>query len=316
MRRWQGLDGIPADWGPSAVTIGVFDGVHRGHRAVIDRLVAEAGPAGLAPVVVTFDPHPLEVVRPGTHPELLSTLEHRLDLLAGLGVAATLVLPFTTEFSQLSAEEFVRLVLVDTLHAGLVVVGTNFRFGHKAAGTVAQLGLLGADFGFKVIGLDLVPSAGGTEPVSSTAVRVAVAAGDLAAATAGLGRPHRVEGTVVEGDRRGRDLGYPTANLASTEHAAIPTDGVYAGWLVVSGEPLPAAISIGTNPTFDGTERRVEAYALDRDDLDLYGRHVAIDFAERMRETIRFDSVEALLEQMSADVARARRLIGDRSAPS
>jgi riboflavin kinase/FMN adenylyltransferase len=315
VRCWQGVDAVPADWGPSAVTIGVFDGVHRGHRAVVDRMVAEAQPAGLTPVVVTFDPHPMEVVRPGAHPELLSTLDHRLDLLAELGVAATLVLPFTTEFSQLSAAEFVHLVLVDTLHAGQVVVGTNFRFGHKAAGTVAELGLLGADFGFEVIGLDLVPSAGGMEPVSSTAIRVAVAAGDMATATAGLGRPHRVEGTVVEGDRRGRDLGYPTANLAPAEHAAIPADGIYAGWLVVSGEPLPAAISIGTNPTFDGTERRVEAYALDRDDLDLYGQHVAIDFAERLRETVRFDSIGALLEQMSADVAQARQLVGDRSMP-
>jgi len=314
--RWHGLDAVPADWGRSAVTIGVFDGVHRGHRAVIERMVAEARPAGLRPVVVTFDPHPLEVVRPGAHPELLSTLEHRLDLLAQLGVAATLVLPFTTEFSQLSAEEFVRLVLVDTLHAGQVSVGNNFRFGHKAAGTVAQLGLLGADYGFDVIGLDLVPSVGGTEPVSSTAIRAAVTAGDMAAATAGLGRPHRVEGRVVEGDRRGRDLGFPTANLAPTEHAAIPADGVYAGWLVEAGEPLPAAISIGTNPTFDGTERRVEAYVLDRDDLDLYGRQVAFDFAERLRETVRFDSVESLIEQMTADVGRARRLVGDQSTPS
>jgi len=313
--RWRGLDAVPADWGRSAVTIGVFDGVHRGHRAVIDRMVAEARPAGLTPVVVTFDPHPLEVVRPGTHPELLSTLDHRLDLLAELGVAATLVLPFTTEFSRLSAAEFVRLVLVDTLHAGQVVVGSNFRFGHKAAGTVAQLSLLGADYGFEVIGLDLVPSASGTEPVSSTAIRVAVAAGDMATATAGLGRPHRIEGTVVEGDRRGRDLGYPTANLAPIEHAGIPADGVYAGWLVVAGQALPAAISIGTNPTFDGTERRVEAYVLDRDDLDLYGQHVAMDFAERLRETVRFESVEALLEQMSADVTQARQLVGDPSTP-
>jgi riboflavin kinase / FMN adenylyltransferase len=315
VRRWQGLDAVPADWDRSAVTIGVFDGVHRGHRAVVERLVAAARPAGLAPVVVTFDPHPMEVVRPGSHPELLSTLQHRLDLLAELRVAATLVLPFTTEFSQLSAEEFVRLVLVDAVHAGLVVVGNNFRFGHKAAGTVAQLGLLGSDFGFEVLGLDLVPSAGGTQPVSSTAIRAAVAAGDMPTATAGLGRSHRVEGTVVEGDRRGRDLGYPTANLSPTEHAAIPADGVYAGWLVVSGVPLPAAISIGTNPTFDGTERRVEAYALDRDDLDLYGQHVAIDFAERLRETVRFDSVEALLAQMSADVAQTRQRVGEPSAP-
>lgn len=316
MLRWYELDAVPADSGRSGVTIGVFDGVHRGHRAVIDRMVAEARPAELTPVVVTFDPHPLEVVRPGTHPELLSTLDHRLDLLAQRGVAATLVLPFTTEFSQLSAEEFVRLVLVETLHAGQVIVGNNFRFGHKAAGTVAQLGLLGADYGFDVIGLELVPSAGGTEPVSSSAIRAAVAAGDMAAATAGLDRPHRVEGTVVEGDRRGRDLGFPTANLAPTEHAAIPADGVYAGWLVEAGEPLPAAISIGTNPTFDGTERRVEAYVLDRDDLDLYGRHVAFDFAERLRETVRFDSVEALIEQMSSDVARARQLVGNRSTPA
>lgn len=310
MRRWRGLDAVPTDWVRSGVTIGVFDGVHRGHRAVIDRMVADARKADLAPVVVTFDPHPAEVVRPGSHPPLLATLDHRLALLAELGVAATLVLPFTTEFSQLSAEEFVRLILVDVLHAGQVTVGSNFRFGHKAAGTVAQLGLLGADYGFEVTGLELVPSAGDAEPVSSTAIRAAVAAGDMAAAAAGLGRPHRVEGTVVEGDRRGRELGYPTANLATTEHAMIPADGVYAGWLVVAGEPLPAAISIGTNPTFDGTERRVEAYALDRDDLELYGRHVAIDFADRLRETVKFDSVEALLDQMSADVAQAKQLVG------
>ena len=253
----------------------------------------------------------MEVVRPGSHPGLLTTLDRRLALLAEQGVAATLVLPFTQEFSQLSAAEFVRLVLVDTLHAGQVTVGSNFRFGHKAAGTVAQLALLGADYGFDVTGLELVPSTGDAEPVSSTVLRGAVAAGDMAAAAAGLGRPHRVEGTVVEGDRRGRELGYPTANLAPTEHAAIPADGVYAGWLVVAGESLPAAISIGTNPTFDGTERRVEAYVLDRDDLELYGQPVAIDFAERLRETVRFDSVDALLEQMSADVAQARQLVGD-----
>jgi len=302
---------VPADWGRSAVTIGVFDGVHRGHRAVLGALAEAARERDLAPVVVTFDPHPMEVVRPGSHPGLLTTLDRRLALLAEQGVAATLVLPFTQEFSQLSAAEFVRLVLVDTLHAGQVTVGSNFRFGHKAAGTVAQLALLGADYGFDVTGLELVPSAGDAEPVSSTVLRAAVAAGDMAAAAAGLGRPHRVEGTVVEGDRRGRELGYPTANLAPTEHAAIPADGVYAGWLVVAGESLPAAISIGTNPTFDGTERRVEAYVLDRDDLELYGRPVAIDFAERLRETVRFDSVDALLEQMSADVAQARQLVGD-----
>ena len=311
MRHWRGLAAVPADWGRSAVTIGVFDGVHRGHRAVLGALAEAARERDLAPVVVTFDPHPMEVVRPGSHPGLLTTLDRRLALLAEQGVAATLVLPFTQEFSQLSAAEFVRLVLVDTLHAGQVTVGSNFRFGHKAAGTVAQLALLGADYGFDVTGLELVPSTGDAEPVSSTVLRAAVAAGDMAAAAAGLGRPHRVEGTVVEGDRRGRELGYPTANLAPTEHAAIPADGVYAGWLVVAGESLPAAISIGTNPTFDGTERRVEAYVLDRDDLELYGQPVAIDFAERLRETVRFDSVDALLEQMSADVAQARQLVGD-----
>ncbi len=314
MRRWRGLAEVPQDWGRSAVTIGVFDGVHRGHRAVLANLVDSARAANLAPVVATFDPHPLEVVQPGSHPALLSTVPHRLDLLAETGVAATLVLPFTVEFSQLPAPEFVRLVLVDTLHAGQVTVGSNFRFGHKAAGTVELLERLGADYGFGATGLDLVPAAatgpGDPEPVSSTLIRAAVARGDVAEAAAGLGRPHRVEGTVVEGDRRGRELGYPTANLRPTPHAAIPADGVYAGWLVLDGQSLPAAISIGTNPTFDGTERRVEAYVLDRDDLELYGREVAIDFADRLRETVKFDSVDALLEQMSADVAQTRELVG------
>ena len=317
MRRWRGLAEVPHDWGRRAVTIGVFDGVHRGDRAVLASVVGSARAANLAPVVVTFDPHPLEVVRPGSHPALLSTVEHRLDLLAETGLAATLVLPFTVELSRLSAPEFVRQVLVDVLHAGHVTVGSNFRFGHKAAGTVELLEQLGADYGFGVTGLELVPAdpaiptgPGDPEPVSSTRIRAAVAGGDVAEAAAGLGRPHRVEGTVVEGDRRGRELGYPTANLQPTRHAAIPADGVYAGWLVVGGQPLPAAISIGTNPTFDGSQRRVEAYVLDRDDLELYGRKVAIDFADRLRETVKFDSVADLLEQMSADVAQTRELVG------
>ena len=314
MERWRGLDDVPPDWGPSVVAIGVFDGVHRGHQRLVGQAVECGRELALPVVVVTFDPHPSEVVRPGTHPPMLATQKYRAELLARIEVDAVCVLPFTLEFSRLSPEDFVEHTLLERLHAAAVVVGENFRFGHRAAGDVALLTELGERFGFSVRGVGLVTEDGDT--VSSTHVRELVAAGDVESARRALGRPHRVEGVVVRGDQRGRELGYPTANLECLPFTAIPEDGVYAGWLEpgprarpAGGERLPAAISVGTNPTFDGQERRVEAYALDRTDLDLYGEHVAVDFLARIREMIKFDSVGALVEQMADDVERTRALI-------
>ena len=312
MYRWQGLDDVPAGWGESVVTIGEFDGVHRGHQRIVARAAKLGRERGLPVVVVTFDPHPDEVVRPGSHPPFLCSLRRRAELLGSLGVDAVCVVPFTLEFSRIDPEEFVRAVLVERLHASAVVVGEDFRFGHKAAGDVQLLDKLGEKYDYTTEGLPLLVLDDVT--ISSTAIRALLAAGDVAAAAKALGRPHRVEGIVVRGHQRGRQLGFPTANVESPPHTAIPADGIYAGWLSALDEAgretsrWPAAISIGTNPTFNGQVRTVEAYALDRDDLDLYGLHAAIDFAARLRGTLRFDSVDALVTQMHADVAQAREI--------
>jgi len=311
--RWHGLHDVPANWGRSVVTIGVFDGVHRGHQRIVARAAQIGADLRLPLVVVTFDPHPDEVVRPGSHPLLLCTPRYRAQLLGALGADAVCVLPFTYEFSQLPAEEFVRSVLVDGLHAAAVVIGENFRFGHKAAGNVALLGLLGEKYEFTAEGVALLADHGVT--VSSSRIRDLLAAGEVAAAAGELGRPHRVEGVVVRGHRRGRALGFPTANAEPPPHTAIPADGVYAGWLAslevdgTEAERWPAAISVGTNPTFGESERTVEAYALDRDDLDLYGVHVAVEFAERVRHQIKFSAVDELVGQMRRDVEAVRSLL-------
>ncbi|MFP8961620.1 bifunctional riboflavin kinase/FAD synthetase [Streptomyces nanhaiensis] len=312
MQRWRGLEDIPEDWGRSVVTIGSYDGVHRGHQLIIGRAVERARELGVPAVVVTFDPHPSEVVRPGSHPPLLAPHHRRAELMAGLGVDAVLVLPFTEEFSKLSPADFVVKVLVDRLHARTVVEGPNFRFGHRAAGTVETLAELGRTYDYDVMVVDLFErgEAGGGEPFSSTLTRRLVAEGDVEGAAEVLGRPHRVEGVVVRGAQRGREMGYPTANVETLPHTAIPADGVYAGWLVVEGESMPAAISVGTNPQFDGTERTVEAYAIDRVDLDLYGLHVAVDFLAYIRGQERFDTLDGLLERMAEDVRVAREMLG------
>lgn len=316
MQRWRGLEDIPQDWGRSVVTIGSYDGVHRGHQLIIGRAVDRARELGVPAVVVTFDPHPSEVVRPGSHPPLLAPHHRRAELISGLGVDAVLVLPFTAEFSQLSAADFVVKVLVDKLHAKLVVEGPNFRFGHRAAGNVDFLKELGGtyDYDVEVIDLYVTGEAGGGLPFSSTLTRRLVAEGDVAGAMEILGRPHRVEGEVVRGAQRGRELGYPTANVETVPHTAIPADGVYAGWLNVGGEAMPAAISVGTNVQFDATERTVEAYAIDRVGLDLYGLHVGVDFLAYLRGMEKFDSIEALLECMADDVERARALVAAHEA--
>jgi riboflavin kinase/FMN adenylyltransferase len=310
VQRWRGLEEIPGDWGRSVVTIGSFDGVHRGHQLIIERVVDRARALGARSVVVTFDPHPSEVVRPGSHPPLLAPQPRRAELIEALGVDAVLVLPFTLEFSQESPEFFVRSVLVDALRAKAVVEGPNFRFGHRAAGTVELLAELGRadDFEVEVLDLQVTGTVGDGEPFSSSLCRRLVAAGDVAGVGEVLGRPHRVEGVVVRGAQRGRELGYPTANVETVPHSAIPADGVYAGWLTAADEVMPAAISVGTNPTFDGTARTVEAYAIDRVGLDLYGMHVAVDFLAYLRGMEKFDSIDALLERMADDVKQARVL--------
>jgi riboflavin kinase / FMN adenylyltransferase len=311
--RWRGLDDVPTGWGRSVVTVGVFDGVHRGHQKLIGRAVSVAAARDLPSVLVTFDPHPTEVVRPGHHPAQLTTLARRAELVSEMGISAFCVLPFSTEMARMPANEFAHEVLVERLHAAAVLVGDNFTFGHGAKGDVPLLRQLGRRFGFAVEGLELITDS--TEPgngvtYSSTYIRACIDGGDVALAAQALGRPHRLDGVVVRGDRRGHELGFPTANLAPPPFAAVPADGVYACWFVQGKRQLPAAVSVGTNPTFSGRQRTVEAYVLDVDE-DFYGHHVALDFVARLRGMERFDSVQALIEEMGRDVARTRELLSD-----
>lgn len=309
MQRWRGYEAIAGGWGRSVVTIGVFDGVHRGHQAIIGHAVKRARDLGLQSVVVTFDPHPSEVVRPGSHPAVLTEPVRKAELIEQLGVDALCVVPFTPAFAQLRPEAFVHDVLVEALHAAAVVVGDNFRFGHRAAGDVGVLEGLGRSFGFTVEEAPLVAEGGLV--FSSTYIRSCVDAGDVRAAAAALGRPHRLAGVVVRGDQRGREIGFPTANLMCHRYAAIPADGVYAAWLVRSGAHAGrrmASVSVGTNPTFSGRERRVEAYVLDFDG-DLYGERVSLDFIAHLREQRRYDGIEPLVAQIREDVEQTRELL-------
>jgi riboflavin kinase/FMN adenylyltransferase len=305
----------------------MYDGVHRGHQHLIGTAVARARALGRPSLLLTFDPHPSEVVRPGSHPAILTAADRKAELVAELGVDAMCVLPFTPEFSRLSPEGFTHTVLVEHLHAAQVVVGRNFTYGHRAAGTVESLAAEGRRFGFGVEGVDLTsvgavsgPADDGSpeDPVtiSSTYIRACVAAGDMRAAARALGRPHRVDGVVVRGDRRGRELGYPTANVESPPFTAVPADGVYAGALVLrdhttgaSRTSHPAAISVGSNPTFAGSRRTVEAHLLDFQG-DLYGEHVGVEFVVRLRGMTAFDGVPQLLEAMASDVRETRAALG------
>jgi riboflavin kinase/FMN adenylyltransferase len=317
------VDQIPSGWGRCVVTIGVFDGVHRGHQQLITHAVERARRRGLPCVLLTFDPHPTEVLRPGSHPAQLTTLRRRADLVAELGVDVFCVLPFTPEMSRVPADEFVHEFLVERLHAAVVVVGENFAFGHKAAGNFDLLGKLGERFGFEaecdpLLSASVEP-ADGEDPgvtLSSTYIRSCIDAGDVEAAAKALGRHHRLEGIVVRGvGRGGSELGFPTANLSTTAYAAIPADGIYACWFThrrrQSSEPsapLLAAVSVGSNPTFSGTERTVEAHVLDVE-ADLYGEYVELDFVRRLRGMVRFDSVEDLVAQMDQDVVDTRAIL-------
>lgn len=311
MQIWRSLNSVPDDVGPSVVTIGNFDGVHRGHQQVLRRAAATLEPAGARQVVVvTFDPHPMAVLRPEHAPSMLTDLDTRCRLLADAGADAVLILPFDREMAGWTPQEFIERVLVRGLRAAAVVVGGNFRFGARAAGDLALLSAAGAEHGFVVEGITLD---GGPQVWSSTYIRTCLAAGDVEGAAEALGRPFCVAGTVEEGDRRGRGLGFPTANVPAAPGMAFPADGVYAGWLARrdDAQRLPAAISVGTNPTFSGQRaRRVEAHVLDRDDLELYGVRVEVGFVRRLRGMVRFDGVPALIDQMNDDVRRTREALG------
>ncbi len=309
MERWRGLDEIPPGWGRCVLTIGVFDGLHRGHQVLVGETVRTARALNLPAVMMTFDPHPAEVVRPGSHPTELLTIRRKAEIAAELGIDVLMVLPFTPATANMEPEEFVHDVIVDRLHAASVVVGANFRFGHRGAGDVALLTELGHRFGFVASGIGLVVT--DTLTVTSTAVRAYVDAGDVRAAAQALGRLHRLEGVVVHGDGRGgSELGYPTANLDVPPRAAVPADGIYAGWFVLGARRSAAAISIGSNPTFSGRVRTIEAFVLD-DGGNFYGRRVALDFVERLRGTVRYDSVPELVEQIGRDVADTRAVLGE-----
>jgi riboflavin kinase/FMN adenylyltransferase len=301
--RWRGLDQVPSGWGRCVVTIGVFDGVHRGHQEMIRHALRRARAAMLPLVLITFDPHPSEVVRPGSHPPVLTPVRRKAELVESLGVDAFFVLPFTTELSRMPPDEFVHVVLVEKLHAAAIVVGDNFRFGHKAAGDLDLLRTLGTRFGFSTEGVGMLRDDDVT--LSSTFVRSSIDAGDVSQAEKALGRPHRIDGIVVRGEGRGRQLGYPTANVHTDRHIAIPADGIYAGWALLRGKRLEAAISVGTNPTFEGRQRTVEAYILDFDE-DIYGVELGVEFVERLRGMEKFDSVEDLITQMGVDVEKTR----------
>jgi riboflavin kinase/FMN adenylyltransferase len=308
---WRSLDEVPEDLPRTVVTVGNFDGVHLGHQHVISRareVAAELG--GLRVVVVTFDPHPIAVLRPEHAPPTLTTIDSRTALLGAAGADDVLVLPFTREVAGWSPERFVVDVLVEALHAKGVVVGANFRFGAKAAGDLGTLTELGGEHDFRAEGIALD---GGPQVWSSTYVRNCLLSGDVEGAAEALGRWFTVRGEVVKGDQRGRELGYPTANVPTVGMLAAPADGVYAGWLRrlddSAATQLPAAISVGTNPTFDGRERRVEAHVLDRDDLELYGVEVEVSFVARIRGMLRFDSVDDLVASMARDVDRCRELL-------
>lgn len=314
MRLFEGLAAVPAGFGPSAVTIGKFDGVHLGHRGVIDQLCALATERGLEPVVLTFDRHPMALFRPEACPIPLVSNAQKAELLDSTPIAATLVAEFTREFSALSPEDFVDQVLRGLLDTRLVLVGADFRFGHRGAGDVETLRTLGAEKGFEVALLDDVTVAG--ERVSSTRIREHLDAGRVREAAALLGRLPSVRSLVVHGDQIGREIGFPTANLDPDMEGFLPVDGVYAAWAWIDGERYPAAVSIGNNPTFEGIPaRRTEAHLLDAS-LDAYGKQITLEFVEYIRPMVKFDGIDALVEALTADAVRIRALLAAEPAPS
>ena len=286
----------------SIVVIGNFDGVHRGHQQILNRAKALAGEQKI--IALTFDPHPTSVFAPERAPTLLTVLSDKIELLKIHNADQVAVIKFTKEFAAMTPEEFVQRVLVDQLKASMVIVGANFTYGAKAAGNVESLR---SHSEFETVVLDLHSVS--NESISSTRIRKMILAGDVEAAREMLTRPHRLDGIVVHGEKRGREIGYPTANLGSIENQTVPADGVYAGWLSVGIDRWPAAISIGTNPTFDGArERQVGAYAINQVGLELYSKAATVEFGWRLRDTLKFDGLQPLLEQMAKDCAQVARL--------
>lgn len=319
---------VPAGFGPSVVAIGKFDGVHAGHRAVLERAKVDAAADGAKVVAVTFDRNPLATLRPEICPEDVSGLRQKLRLLAETGIDATLVLRFDRRMAAQPAEEFITDVLVSALGVQTVLVGRDFRFGRGGAGSPELLQRLAPQHGYRVDIIDDVRAITSERRVSSTWIREVLGAGDVETAARLLGRPHAVSAEVVHGLKRGRDLGFPTANLSPDMEGFVPADGVYAGWLVDEGPGpqddrasrisphrrirYPAAISVGTNPTFDDVARRVvEAYVLDEVDLDLYGHIVEVEFSNRVRGMVAFDGIEALTAQMTDDVEKVRAVLNE-----
>ena len=318
MRVWNSLDEVPTDLPRTVVTLGNFDGVHRGHREVLRRVVELARARDALAVAVTFTPHPRAVHHPEVpHVDIISP-EQRVVLLEEAGLDAVLLQRYTLEFADQSPEEFVRGMLVHGLHAAVVVVGHDVRFGRGNTGDVAEMVRLGARYGFEVEAVEEFPAEHGAEPerrCSSTWVREALAAGDVAQAAAVLGRHHVLAGEVVHGFARGRELGFPTANLETDVQGMIPADGVYAGWVHdAHGGVWPAAISIGSNPTFEDVSRVVEAHVIDRhdervEDFDLYGQHIEVEFVARLRGMVAYEGVEKLVAQITQDVDEARAIL-------
>ncbi len=308
MKTYFDLPSVPAPLGPSAVTIGKFDGVHIGHQAVIGELIEVARDRGLESIVITFDRHPLAQLDPQARPDVLVSNQQRLELLDATGVDTTLFLSFDAAFASMSPREFVERVLVQVCGASVVMVGDDFRFGVDGSGDVDTLRELGAEFGFDV---DLIPEVkpGDTRKVSSSWIRQLLAEGDVARAGEFLGRAPAVRGEVVHGAKRGRELGFPTANLSPESEGMIPADGVYAGWLTDGDERYPAAVSVGSNPTFDGVPpKQVEAFVLD-EDLDLYGHVVEVAFVARIRGMVKYTGIDPLIDQMNRDVEGVRAIL-------
>lgn len=326
MDIWSGLDSVPADLQGSVVTIGVFDGLHRGHQSLIGEAKKQAEELGVPCVMVTFDPHPIAVFLPGKEPTRLAPLDYRLNLAAECGVDAALVIDFTKELAGLSAEEYFTTMIVDTLHARSVVVGENFTFGVNGAGTESTMRELGQKYGVNVTIAPLLHD--DDQRICSTLVRDYLDQGEVERANWALGRRYAVRGEVVRGaGRGGKELGYPTANLYLPTSVALPADGVYAGWFTITddreidkeisrdidGTMVPGvryqtAISVGTNPTFGDERRSVEAFILDQE-ADLYGHHVMVEFVGHLRDMVKFNGVDELLDAMARDVTNARDIL-------
>lgn len=303
----RSLAEIPESVKPAAVTIGVFDGVHKGHQMLMRRVIERAREHDATPGVVTFDRHPLELIAPGKEPAVISTVDDRAEVMGSLGMDLVLILTFDDALRSLEAEEFVRTVLVEALGVRHVVVGSNFRFGYNHAGTVQTLFELGEIYGY---GVDIFSLLGGADAISSTLIRRQIAGGEVEKVGEELGRPFRLEGVVEHGAGRGKGLGIPTANLRVPANMVVPKIGVYAGWLIIDGVRHPAVVNVGLNPTFEKrTTPVVEAHALDYDG-DLYDKTVGLQFTHRLRDELRFDGAESLMVAIADDIKKARELLG------